>query len=124
MSHLIDWSTIDLANYSTSEEATDATWIDGKTIYKKTISLGALPNSSGKDVAHGISNLDTVVDFSGTGLRSTDNARFHLPSAPVANAGVSSSISVTVQPTIVQIYCGTDRSNITGYLTIWYTKTS
>ena len=124
MSHLIDWSTIDLVNYSTSEEATDATWIDGKTIYKKTISLGSLPNSGGKDVAHGISNLDTVVDFSGTGLRSTDNARFHLPSAPVANAGVSSSISVTVQPSIVQIYCGTDRSNITGYLTIWYTKTS
>ena len=61
----VDWSTIEISNYSTSEVATGATWIDGRTIYKKTINFGSMPNNATKSVPHGISNLGMMVKIEG-----------------------------------------------------------
>ena len=41
--------------YSTTEQAI-GTWIDGKTIYRKVVSCGTLPDKTDKNVAHGLNN--------------------------------------------------------------------
>ena len=114
-------TTINLENssYSTSEVKTNATWIDGKKIYKKTIDFGALPNATNKAVAHGISNLDRIIkveqsiDNNGTGFLeissgNSDNNTFNL-------YGTATTISVTVTD---------NRSGCYAYFTLWYTKTT
>ncbi len=52
-------------NYSTSETSLGITWIDGKTVYQKVLSMGALPSLGGSTtVNHGITNPQTWVSLS------------------------------------------------------------
>lgn len=52
-----------MGNYSTSEVNTHQVWIDGKTIYRKIIHVGAFPNDNdSKVVYHNIPTADYVVD--------------------------------------------------------------
>ena len=57
------------SNYSTTELNTCNTWIDGKNIYKKTISIpaGTWSNNSSAlvHINHRISDLETVLNVSG-----------------------------------------------------------
>ena len=51
-------------NYSTEETFTGKYWIDGKKIYRKVINVGTHTFSNGDNkFAHGISNLETVLDI-------------------------------------------------------------
>lgn len=59
----VDSKTSD--NYSTTEQAV-GTWIDGKTIYKKTIDCGNLVNNDVKRVNHNITGLKQVVKMEST----------------------------------------------------------
>lgn len=112
-----------ISNYSTSEVNTGATWINGKTIYKKTIDTGALPNTTTNNVAHGITNLDRVIKMEGYAYRSGDDTGFMLPM--VSTNSASASVSITVTSTNVVLTTGTDRSNVgESYVTLYYTKTS
>lgn len=114
-------TTINLENssYSTSEVKTNATWIDGKPIYKKTIDFGALPNATNKKVNHNISNLDRIIrveqsiDNNGTGFLEISSGN---PNNNIFNLyGTATEISVTVSD---------DRSGCYAYFTLWYTKTT
>lgn len=59
-------------NYSMAEQVV-GTWIDGSTIYEKTLNVGTI--STETTVAHGIDNLDTIIDYSGFGkYAGTDKA--------------------------------------------------
>lgn len=106
-------------NYSTSEVDTKVKWIDNKTIYRKTISIGALPNATGKQVSHGISGLDTVIKMEG--FAKDPNAFTPLP-FPGTASNPAGFIQVGITSTVVSIGTGTDRSNATGYVTLYYTK--
>ena len=106
-------------NYSTSEVDTKVKWIDNKTIYRKTINIGALPNATGKQVNHGISGLDTVVKMEG--FARDPNAFTPLP-FPGSGSNPAGFIQVGITSTAVSIGTGTDRSNATGYITLYYTK--
>lgn len=55
------------SNYSEKEIDTHTTWIDGKTIYKKTVRTGLI-SSGTKQKAHGIENLVTVVKMEGIAI--------------------------------------------------------
>ena len=114
----IDWNTIP-GSYSTTEQKTPFTWIDGKPIYKKTIDFGALPNATNKQVYHNISNLDRIIrveqsiDNDGTGFLEissgdSNNNIFNL-------YGTATTIGVTVKD---------NRSGCYAYFTLWYTKTT
>lgn len=112
---------IDCATYSTSQEVACGTWVDGKTIYKKTIDLGTLPNNSTKNVQYNISNFSRLVKLEGSAYRSTDGANFPLPFA--SNSGVNViAISIDTAITSITVVTNTDRSNMTGYITMYYTK--
>ena len=110
-------------DYSTSEALAGFTWIDGSPVYKKTINFGALPDSTTKQVQHGITNLNRVIKMEGYSYRSADGLTFPLNfSSVVANAN---SIGTTVTPTYISVDTGMNRNNISEcYITLYYTKTS
>lgn len=112
-------------DYSTTEKIV-GTWIDGKYIYQKTINVGALPNSATALVNHNISNIDKIVGIKAVGISSTGEC---LPIPYTYASGsqggtVADNIKIGVSTTEVSIATGKDRSSITGYVTLQYTKTS
>lgn len=109
-------------NYSTSEIDTGYTWVDGSTIYKKTIDFGALLNNSIKSVNHDISNLGFIVKIEGMSLATTGTS-LPIPFASISSSGNNIDISITTSAIIIAT--GADRRNLTQtYITIYYTKTS
>lgn len=110
-----------LGSYSTTEAATPFTWIDGKTIYKITISksVSSFP-SSGLSWAHGIANMSAVikVDTLFNLGWATDNWG---DASYLGRAGIGTRVSTA------NIYVdSTNTLSWTGtmYFTIWYTKSS
>ena len=117
---MIDWTTMP-GSYSTTEQKTPFTWIDGKPIYKKTISCGGGSNKN-KAVNHNISNLSRTMKIEGYAY--DGSACIPIPFTSTGD-GVSSSIQVYVSSTQLVINCGVDRNNlIEMYVTLWYTKTT
>lgn len=109
-------------SYSTSEVDTGTTWIDGSTIYKKTINFGALPDASSKTVAHAISNLNYIVKWDGMTTRTGDSIFRPLPLVNPADATLQASVEFDA--TNVYVYTGSDRSDYSAYITLYYTKSS
>ena len=106
-------------DYSTSEVNTGFKWVDGKDIYKKTVNFGALPNSTTKTVAHGITGLLHVLDHK---TEAHDSSFMY--SAPHANVSATGTqISIYFDATYIYIVTGTNRSSATAYITLFYTKT-
>ena len=109
-------------DYSTAEVDTGVKWIDGSSIYKKTIDTGTLPNASVKSITHGISNLNRIIRLEGYAYRSSDQGVFPLP---FVSATLTYGIALSVSGSNIQIVTGIDRSNITeSYVTLYYTKSS
>jgi hypothetical protein len=50
-------------NWAYNEVDTGATFVDGKKIYSKTIDCGALPNNTTNVIAHGIANIDNIIEM-------------------------------------------------------------
>ena len=107
-------------SYSTDEIDTGAKWIDGKTIYRKTIEWGSLPSStSTTNKAHNISNIEKVIKTSGYASSGSD----FIP-LPFVHPYTSFAIGIWADRTYISVNCGTDRSPYTGYITLEYTKPS
>lgn len=106
-------------DYSTTEQNTGRLWIDGKTIYRQHVNLGSLTNTTPKSVAHGISNLSTVVSL--TGFATNGSVFLPLPLARYNN--FASQIGLYMDTTNVVVEPGNDRTTYTGYVVIEYTKT-
>ena len=113
-------NTISL-NFSTSEQAIGK-WIDGKTIYQKTINCGALPNATSKSVSTGLSNVKTI-DFFGYAYQPANGAIQPINRAETTTGNGAIVINVKNNGASVEIYCSTDRSGFTEcYVTLQYTK--
>lgn len=107
-------------DYSTAEQATGYTWIDGSMIYKKTVNCGALPNSTAKYVAHSITSLGKFIKLEGYG-RKTSGGTYPLP---YASAG-SNPIELYADNTNIEITTTSDRTDISEcYVTLYYTKSA
>ena len=107
------------SDYSTTEQNTGRLWIDGKTIYRKQVNLGTLTNTTPKSVAHGISNLSTIVSL--TGFATNGTVFLPLPLARYNN--FASQIGLFANKTDIVVEPGNDRTAYTGYVVIEYTKT-
>lgn len=103
-------------NYSVAEINTGTKWIDGKTIYKKTIDFGALPNNTSKQVAHNIDSLNRIIKIDGIMNNSSDTHFWTIPYISVNNIEVVSGN--------IQITTTLDLTSYTAYVTLYYTKTS
>lgn len=113
-------------DYSTTEKII-GTWIDGRSIYQKTLNFGALPNgtsttSATKSMNHGISNLSLVINVFGFCFNSSDNSWAALPY--VAGNG-SASCGLYGDKTKIYARANYNASgNTTSYITIQYVKTT
>ena len=105
-------------SYSTEEHLTGRKWIDGKPTYEKTIDCGVLPNSTTKNVAHGINNLKKVIKSEGY---SDNNAGTHIP-VPYVSGNV---LAISVDTTNIIIQASGNYTNfVNTQITIEYTKTT
>lgn len=109
--------------YSTSETFTGDYWIDGKPIYRKVINFGAIPNTTTKSVAHGITGLGQVMHMEGI-CRSTNASYTSQMPVPYINpTALNNSVGIYVSPTDIVI---TTYSNLSVYdicyVTLEYTK--
>ena len=105
-------------HYSTDEQVI-GTWIDGKTLYQKTINFGALPNNTTKNVAHNISNADNIWVAGGFARNANDNFN------QLVLSNTSGDWYFSVNKTNVVCSATSNRSNYSiCYVTLQYTKTS
>jgi hypothetical protein len=111
--------------WSTSEQ----TWPfekgpSGETLYAKEISLGALPNSGEKDVAHGISNFNAGDDtfFLNVHMRVSSTVCRPLPYCLVDNSQLSGQIWVGIYSTYIFILDAVNYSSYTAVARIIYKK--
>lgn len=116
---IITADNIDFTTYSTSEKVA-GTWIDGRTIYMKTVNFGSLPNSSIKAVPHNISNLGYIVEMKGIAYNGARYADLSAPGLTEPGRG----IQITANTTNIIVTTGFDRTSDSAYITLYYTKTS
>lgn len=106
-----------MGDYSTTEQDTGYTWIDGYPIYKKTIDNLNLPSSrGGTSTAHGISNLRNVIKIEAINLR-PDGDFFPLNFGD----GGNNDTVIYVNSTSVCIYSVSGRAGY-AFATLYYTK--
>ena len=115
-----------LTDYSTTEKDTGCKWVDGKTIYKKTIKRTADVPAGNTDISIGV-NIDTLVKFYGT-MKNTSGTTFTLPFIrPNPASSMSDQIEVRIinHNTLRMTYGGEDGTfnNMEMSVTLYYTKT-
>lgn len=106
------------SNYSEKEIDTHTTWIDGKTIYKKTVRTGLI-SSGTKQKAHGIKNLVTVVKMEGIAIN-TNREFVVLPRGHKDNE--HDGISLQLRGDTIYIVAGAANEFADSYVTVYYTK--
>ena len=107
-----NWITI-YQNITTGTPFETGRTIDGKKEYGKRIDLGNLPNASTKNVAHGLTNITF------TGI---DGMAGGYPLPFVNPSDSNSSIALYISGSNIVIITKYDRSSMTGYATVYYTK--
>ena len=107
-------------DYSTSEQVTGMTWIDGDPIYRKTVSC-SLPNANTTTTAHGAANVETIVKLEGRYIDGSSDT-FPLPRAASVD---NDNIEASADTTNIYLKSGGNHSGGSGcYVDIYYTKTT
>ena len=111
-------------SYSETEQKTGGKWIDGKPIYRKIVDIGALPNATTKTVAHNISNYGVFTTIKGIAFNSAKTAQIELPYVATNAANINYAISIEINGSDIQIITGINRTSLSGYAILEYTKTT
>lgn len=98
------------------------TWIDGRPVYEKALSLGAGPNATTKSVAHGITSLDYFISMIGMSIVAGASGRA-LPIGPTSTANTTIIGRISHANANVTWYTTYDATSETGYLILRYVKT-
>lgn len=114
-------SHYDKSNVYSTDEQRVGIWIDGKPIYQKTVSAGTFPNKTTKVLAHGINNVERFVFIfsimdDGSYWQSVDSAALQV--------GTTNALTVYADKTNVNINTNLNLSSNTGFVTLYYTKTT
>lgn len=115
---------VDKEKYSTSEIKTNKLWINNKPIYRKTIYITGLPNNTDKNVNHGASNVDLIVNTYGIMLTPSSNLVTPLNMRGIAPLYANHTVVYRVDRTQIHIGSDGDMSTNVAYITIEYTKTT
>jgi hypothetical protein len=109
-------------NFTTSEQWTGLTWIDGKKVYQKTINCGTVPVGS-SSVSHGIANLSYVNSIVATAaLPVAPNVYFAM--LPYADPDPTANVTVYADLTVIYFKIGTGQGAFSNvYTTMQYTCT-
>ena len=124
-------TTINLENssYSTSEVKTNATWIDGKPIYKKTFVVSIPSSGNVVSFQHGINNLGFFVKSEGVAMNINGTSARFLPDFYIDNDNISGVFGCAIYGgsllhESVDITYGSWYRGGTVYATLYYTKTT
>ncbi len=107
--------------YSTSNEVPIGTWIDGKTIYRKAMNWGAMPNATTVTKNHNIANIDYIVQVCGISKNNLTPPNYQ--NIPTANSTLEYNCALWANKNQIGMKTGDDRSYQTAYVWIEYTKT-
>ena len=109
--------------YSTTETKTNKVWIDGKPLYRKTIFVSSLPNNEDSvEYSHNIKNMN-MGWFDPTGCFVIWPNGVINP-FPYMNYTGASLFLHDVTKDSFKIKTTQDRSGLSAYVTILYTKTT
>ena len=115
-------SIADGNDFSTDERVI-GTWIDGKPLYQKTISCGALPNNTSKVVNHSINNISKIINM--FGITNNGIETFNFPTTYYTSTNVNWSTQILANTTYIYIVTNSDMTSFTeSYVTLQYTKTT
>ena len=110
--------------YSTSEVKTNEVWIDGKPIYRKTFYRQSLISGTNEIVNHGIQNVDKIWVNPSKSFAIWSNGTMN-PIPFIHPDNYANGIYVSdFSSTSYRIKSGMDRTNVPGYITLEYTKTT
>lgn len=112
-------------HYSETEQIV-GTWIDGRTLYEKTVKIPALPSTPYSLISypHNIANVYEIclwrgyIKFSSGSVQSMPTVQFSQNAIQTAGCNFAQ-----VTPTEIAVMVGTDRSGASGVFVIQYTKT-
>lgn len=109
-----------MATYSTSETPI-GTWIDGKTIYRKVIDFGALPNATTKTINAGLLNV-RILNMYGTAYDSA-GATFPINTTRIATPQYAiGAWTNNAEGTITMDAGSVNRTSYTAYIIVEYIK--
>lgn len=120
---VIQARNIDLAtlsgNYSFDEQDTGFTWVDGKTIYKKTFSF-TTSSSAGqtKTIDHNITNFNSFIRAEGDIFNGGAGQFWAIPFY------FDSSNWVSIRCSTASLFINSGATSLPGVITIYYTKTN
>lgn len=80
-----------------------------------------MPNNTTISIQHGITNMDMVVGMGGNAYRSNDGGQFPLP---YLSGSIEGSINISANRTVLFVGTGSDRRDMVGWVTLFYTKSS
>ena len=110
-----EWEWVNPPMYTYSEYRTTERY-QGKPVYAKCISIGAMPSNATTTTPHGISSLKDLVDVWG------NTGQYHFPTQWESNNIGKIDIYTTSQNVLVRTTA--DWSGYTGYVTLKYTKST
>ena len=94
-------------------------WVDGRTIFTKTIATGTLAQGATNTIAHGITGFMTLVKHEIAVTNGTNQRML-----PYANPTAADSAAVDVNATNVVITTGASfGAGYSGFITLFYTTT-
>ena len=106
-------------NYSTTEHKV-GTWINGEDLYECTINFGALPNSTSKAVATGLTGINKVIEIFGY---TSDGVHYDPMPAPSPSAQYAFSLGYNKTENKIEVTTGADFTSFTEtYITLRYIK--
>lgn len=116
-----DTQTVQDLNIYSLDEHRIGTWIDGKPLYRKCFKGVITP---GRNVSHGIKNLESVVSLYGTFADPATSNAYPVPNARPMHPGVR-DIGLWFNTTVIGFEIGSDFKDDNNYsLVIEYTKTT
>lgn len=115
----VDFSTIPQVNYTTGEVAV-GTWIDGKTLYRTTTTIGTLPGNSSISVQTAATNVDVVTNIEGSAWNN-NNTWVTIPRATGFYVNIWFDPSTNMINVSTNDAAGANLSKAT--ITMYYTKT-
>lgn len=108
------------ANTYSTTETIIGKWVDGKTLYRKVIDTGALPNSTTKVIGT-INTDERITNIYGCTFNSNNN--FTMPIPTISTASLTECIQIYVDGSYnITIRTGSNRNGYSGYVVVEYTK--
>lgn len=110
-----EWTNQKLGGHSTSQTDTGKVWTSGDIIYRKVVDCGSMPNTTLKNVAHGISSLVGITKIEGVVNNGSPGT-----SLPLPYVGTTAAIQIQVDTTYIKITTDANFSSYSGFVILEY----